>query len=286
MTPEALAAIEAAAAAVGAWVEPKGAAAAVHFRGLDDPLEAAAAAEPALAAVAAAHGLELLGGKRILELMPAGAGRKGGAVERLARERTSTRSCSPGTTSATSTRSRRSAGCARRGPGRAGSSRAVRRRRLRSPPPPTSRWTVRTGSRAHSARSPTSWRRGSVRDERRLLSPRPAGGPRRSRGAAPRATWPGCARAPSAGGPGARRRRSSSGIERASWIASAVSERSNGLIASACARGGRTRPRSAKGSARRRACSRRDPPSPRGSSRRAPGSRASRRSGRTPRPRT
>jgi trehalose 6-phosphate phosphatase len=85
MTPEALAAIEAAAAAVGAWVEPKGAAAAVHFRGLDDPAAAKAAAEPELAAVAAAHGLELLGGKRILELTPPGP-RKGGAVARLVRE--------------------------------------------------------------------------------------------------------------------------------------------------------------------------------------------------------
>jgi trehalose 6-phosphate phosphatase len=79
--------IAAAAAAVGAWVEPKGAAAAVHFRGVDDPWAAAAAAEPALAAIGAAHGLELLGGKRILELTPAGRPRKGGAVERIAGER-------------------------------------------------------------------------------------------------------------------------------------------------------------------------------------------------------
>ena len=43
MATEVLAEIEAAAAAVGAWVEPKGAAAAVHFRGLEDP-EAAEAA--------------------------------------------------------------------------------------------------------------------------------------------------------------------------------------------------------------------------------------------------
>jgi trehalose 6-phosphate phosphatase len=85
MAPEALAAIEAAAADVGAWVENKGAAAAVHFRGLDDPEAAAAAAEPALAEVAAAHRLELLGGKRILELTPPGP-RKGGSVVRLTRE--------------------------------------------------------------------------------------------------------------------------------------------------------------------------------------------------------
>jgi trehalose 6-phosphate phosphatase len=87
MAPEILDEIRAEAAAVGAWVEPKGAAAAVHFRGVDDPWAAAAAAEPALAAVGAAHGLELLGGKRILELTPAGRPRKGGAVERIAEER-------------------------------------------------------------------------------------------------------------------------------------------------------------------------------------------------------
>jgi len=74
------------AATVGAWVESKGAAAAVHFRGVEDPLAAATAAEPALAAVAAANGLEVLGGKRILELTPAGRRRKGGAVERVARD--------------------------------------------------------------------------------------------------------------------------------------------------------------------------------------------------------
>ena len=81
------AAIEAAAAAVGAWVEPKGAAAAVHFRGLEDPEEAEAASVGSLAAIAAAHGLEIVPGKRILELMPSGRPRKGGAVERIARER-------------------------------------------------------------------------------------------------------------------------------------------------------------------------------------------------------
>ena len=87
MAAEVLRAIEEVAAALGAWVERKGAAVAVHFRGLDDPLAAAAAAEPALADLAAAQGLELLGGKRILELMPAGRPRKGGAVERIVRER-------------------------------------------------------------------------------------------------------------------------------------------------------------------------------------------------------
>ncbi|HEX6400911.1 MAG TPA: trehalose-phosphatase [Actinomycetota bacterium] len=86
MSSAVLDAIREVAASVGAWVEPKGAAAAVHFRGVEDPLAAATAAEPALGAVAAANGLELLGGKRILELMPAGRPRKGGAVERISRD--------------------------------------------------------------------------------------------------------------------------------------------------------------------------------------------------------
>jgi trehalose 6-phosphate phosphatase len=79
--------IEAAAAAVGAWVEPKGAAAAVHFRGLEDPEAAETASAGPLAAIAGVHGLEIVPGKRVLELMPAGRPRKGGAVERIARER-------------------------------------------------------------------------------------------------------------------------------------------------------------------------------------------------------
>ena len=87
MATEVFAEIEAAAAAVGAWVEPKGAAAAVHFRGLEDPEAAEAASVGALAAIASAHGLEILPGKRILELTPAGRPRKGGALERIARER-------------------------------------------------------------------------------------------------------------------------------------------------------------------------------------------------------
>jgi len=85
--PEVLRRIEEVAWSVGAWVETKGAAAAVHFRGLADAEAAAVAAAPVLAAVAAEHGLELIGGKRILELMPAGRPRKGGAVEAIARAR-------------------------------------------------------------------------------------------------------------------------------------------------------------------------------------------------------
>ena len=87
MAAEVLAEIEAAAAAVGAWVEPKGAAAAVHFRGLKDPEAAEAVSAGSLEAIAATHGLEILPGKRILELTPAGRPRKGGAIERIVRER-------------------------------------------------------------------------------------------------------------------------------------------------------------------------------------------------------
>jgi trehalose 6-phosphate phosphatase len=87
MSAEVLEEIEAAAAAVGAWVEPKGAAAAVHFRALEDPEAAEAASTAPLAAIATAHDLEILPGKRILELTPAGRPRKGGALEQIARER-------------------------------------------------------------------------------------------------------------------------------------------------------------------------------------------------------
>ena len=87
MSAEVLEEIEAAAAAVGAWVEPKGAAAAVHFRALEDPEAAEAASTAPLAAIAAAHDLEIVPGKRILELTPAGRPRKGGAVERIAQGR-------------------------------------------------------------------------------------------------------------------------------------------------------------------------------------------------------
>lgn len=86
MEAEVLAEIEAVAAAVGAWVEPKGAAAAVHFRGLEDPEAAEVVSVGALAVLAAVHGLEILPGKRILELTPEGRPRKGGALERIARE--------------------------------------------------------------------------------------------------------------------------------------------------------------------------------------------------------
>jgi len=79
----AMAAITEVASDAGAWVEPKGAAVAVHFRALPDPDAAMQAAARPLTAVAAAHGLELVPGRAILELMPVGAPRKGDAVQLL-----------------------------------------------------------------------------------------------------------------------------------------------------------------------------------------------------------
>jgi trehalose 6-phosphate phosphatase len=87
MAEEILDAIRAVAVAVGAWVEPKGATAAVHFRALDDPEAAETTSSGRLAAIASTHDLEVVPGKRILELAPAGRPRKGGAVERIATDR-------------------------------------------------------------------------------------------------------------------------------------------------------------------------------------------------------
>ncbi|MCD6022545.1 MAG: otsB [Actinomycetia bacterium] len=87
MAEEILDEIRAVAVAVGAWVEPKGAAAAVHFRALGDPEAAETASSGRLAVIAATHDLEVVPGKRILELAPAGRPRKGGAVERIASDR-------------------------------------------------------------------------------------------------------------------------------------------------------------------------------------------------------
>ena len=83
LAPDTLREIEEVAETVGAWVEVKGAAVAVHFRALPDPAGAAEAAAGPLARVAATHGLELVPGKAILELMPVGAPRKGDAVQLL-----------------------------------------------------------------------------------------------------------------------------------------------------------------------------------------------------------
>jgi trehalose 6-phosphate phosphatase len=79
--------VEAAAAAVPeAWVEDKGASIAVHYRQASDPTRARAQLIAALEEVASSAGLELVEGKMVVELVPAGRPRKGGAVERIVGE--------------------------------------------------------------------------------------------------------------------------------------------------------------------------------------------------------
>src|SRR4029450_95682 len=75
--------VEAAAAAVPeAWVEDKGASIAVHYRQAPDPARARAQRIAPLGEVASSAGLELVEGKMVVELVPAGRPRKGGAGER------------------------------------------------------------------------------------------------------------------------------------------------------------------------------------------------------------
>jgi trehalose 6-phosphate phosphatase len=70
----------------GAWVERKGATATVHVREAPDPDAATAELAGPLRELAAGHGLEIIHGKRALEVVPAGNARKGGAVERIVGE--------------------------------------------------------------------------------------------------------------------------------------------------------------------------------------------------------
>jgi trehalose 6-phosphate phosphatase len=67
----------------GARVEPKGGSVAVHYRAADDASAARDALTEGLAPIAEAEGLELLAGKMVLELVPAGRPLKDGAVERI-----------------------------------------------------------------------------------------------------------------------------------------------------------------------------------------------------------
>jgi trehalose 6-phosphate phosphatase len=79
-------AARAAAEVPGAWIEDKGASIAVHYRQAPDPVRARAALLVGLTPVAVSSGLELIEGKMVLELLPPGRPRKGGAIERLAGE--------------------------------------------------------------------------------------------------------------------------------------------------------------------------------------------------------
>jgi trehalose 6-phosphate phosphatase len=79
--------VEALAATVaGAWVERKGASVAVHVRQTTDPDAAERSLAPPLAAIGVVDGLELIPGKRVLELVPADRPRKGASVTGLLRD--------------------------------------------------------------------------------------------------------------------------------------------------------------------------------------------------------
>jgi trehalose 6-phosphate phosphatase len=79
--------VEVAAEAVPeAWVEDKGGSMAVHYRQAPDPARARDVLAAVLQDVASSAGLELVEGKMVIELVPPGRPRKGGAVERLVGE--------------------------------------------------------------------------------------------------------------------------------------------------------------------------------------------------------
>jgi len=85
-------ALEAALAALppappGVQIEDKGATLAIHYRRAADPTAAAAALRPALAALAAGHGLRLSEGRMVFELRPPVAIDKGTALRTLIGER-------------------------------------------------------------------------------------------------------------------------------------------------------------------------------------------------------
>jgi trehalose 6-phosphate phosphatase len=83
-TEEVLGLVRAAASVTkGAWVEPKGASIAVHYREAGDPKSARESLGKGLREIAGWNGLEVIEGKMVLELVPLGASRKGGVVERL-----------------------------------------------------------------------------------------------------------------------------------------------------------------------------------------------------------
>ena len=74
---------EVASSVPGARVEPKGGSVAVHYRAADDAVAAQSLLAGGLAPVALAAELDLLAGKMVIELVPAGRPLKEGAVERI-----------------------------------------------------------------------------------------------------------------------------------------------------------------------------------------------------------
>ena len=77
---------DAAARVPGTRVERKGGSIAVHFRGADDSRAAEALLHPLLGPIAREAGLEMIAGKKVLELLPAGRPLKEGVVERIVQE--------------------------------------------------------------------------------------------------------------------------------------------------------------------------------------------------------
>lgn len=71
----------------GAWVEDKGDLVAVHFRSAPDSRSAERELEPPLSDLARRHGLALLPGKMVLELVPADTPGKGAVVQAECRVR-------------------------------------------------------------------------------------------------------------------------------------------------------------------------------------------------------
>lgn len=69
-----------------AWVEDKGVTVSVHYRGAADPPEARRRLADSLEHVARSHGLVVVEGKMVLELVPPGRPMKGETVKRLAGE--------------------------------------------------------------------------------------------------------------------------------------------------------------------------------------------------------
>jgi trehalose 6-phosphate phosphatase len=80
----AAAAREAAADVPEAWVEDKGATVSVHYRGAADPTMARGVLSASLSEVADAHGLSVVEGKMVIELVPPDRPMKGDTVKRLA----------------------------------------------------------------------------------------------------------------------------------------------------------------------------------------------------------
>jgi trehalose 6-phosphate phosphatase len=67
----------------GAWMETKGATIAVHYRASPDAISAGRALERRMDAIAAQARMDVVSGKHVVELVPAGFPLKGGAVDRI-----------------------------------------------------------------------------------------------------------------------------------------------------------------------------------------------------------